>query len=125
MVLQGMPDTSRDIIELIERRRIALCSMRRKTAAVRLGDVIKEMVDLQFSPRQAAVSAVRKLWKWLLPKGLGEHCQIASLDNGVLTVNVDSSAYLYELQLSSAELLKQLQQQCPRASVAKIRFVLV
>jgi hypothetical protein len=119
-----MKDIAQDSIESVERRMAIMRSLRRKKDAVRLGEVIKEMVDSQISPRQENFTAVDKLWKELLPQGILEHCRIASLASGKMTVNVDSSAYMYELQLAGSELLKQLQQHCPRAGVAKIRFVL-
>jgi hypothetical protein len=38
-------------------------------------------------------------------------------------VQVDSPSYVYELQLCSSELLNELQQQCPKARLTRIKFV--
>ncbi|MHC4494517.1 MAG: hypothetical protein ACYSYM_01700 [Planctomycetota bacterium] len=37
-------------------------------------------------------------------------------------MRVDSSSYMYELQLCSSELLEELQQQCPKARLTRIKF---
>jgi len=93
---------------------------RRRRQAVRLGEVLKEMMDRRIQPQQEDFSAVDKVWGELLPPQLLEHCRITGFCGGKLTVAADSPAYMYEMQLVSSELLKQLR----RASVEKIRVIL-
>ena len=80
-------------------------------------------MDDQISPRQAQFSEVAEIWNRLLPAELCGHCEIIDISGGQLKVQVDSPSYMYELQLCSSELLKELQQQCPRVRLAKIKFV--
>lgn len=91
---------------------------------VRLADALSELVENRVSPRQARFSAVAKLWNRLLPAELRQHCEITDISNGQLKVRVDSSSYMYELQLCSSELLGELQQQCPQVRLTKIKFAI-
>jgi len=91
--------------------------------AVRLGDVAKELMENRISPQQARFGSISELWSQLLPDELRRHCKIAGISGGQLKVLVDLPAYMYELQLCSSELLSELQRQCPRAHIKKIKFV--
>ncbi len=91
--------------------------------AVRLGDVTRELMDNRISPVAARFGPIAELWSQLLPDELRRHCKIAGISGGQLKVLVDLPAYRYELQLCSSELLSELQQQCPRAHIKKIKFV--
>ena len=91
---------------------------------VRLGDTINQLMEDRISPQQARFSLVAELWSQLLPAGLRQHCKIADISTGQLKVLVDLPPYMHELRLCSSELLKELQQQCPRAQIRKIKLVL-
>jgi hypothetical protein len=91
--------------------------------AVRLGDVARELMDNRISPQQARFGPIAELWSRLLPDELRRHCKIAGIYGGQLKVLVDLPVYKYELQLCASELLSELQQQCPRAHIKKINFV--
>ena len=97
--------------------------VRKSDRTVRLGDAVQQFLAEQVSPRQARFGAVAELWSQLLPAELCRHCEIVDISGGQLKVRVDSPAYKYELQLCSSELLEELQQQCPRARLTKIKFV--
>jgi predicted nucleic acid-binding Zn ribbon protein len=98
---------------------------RSKKGAVRLGDVISELMDNQISQRQAELRSVEKLWISVLPTEMSQHCKIAGISSGKLLVQVDSPSYMYELQLVSCELLKELRRQHPRVPVEKIKLALI
>lgn len=102
----------------VEGRRV-----RKPDRTVRLGDVVQQFVTKWVSPRQARFGAVAELWSQLLPAELCRHCEIVDISGGQLKVRVDSPAYKYELQLCSSELLEELQQQCPKARLTEIKFV--
>ncbi|MHC4655630.1 MAG: DciA family protein [Planctomycetota bacterium] len=91
--------------------------------AVRLGDVTRELMENRISPQQAKFAPIAELWNQLLPDELRRHCKIGGISGGQLKVLVDLPVYMYELQLCSTELLSELQQQCPRAHIKKIKFV--
>jgi predicted nucleic acid-binding Zn ribbon protein len=90
--------------------------------AVKLGAVAKELIENRISPQQARFGSIPEIWNQLLPDELRRHCKIENISGGQLKVLVDLPAYKYELQLCSSELLRELQQQCPRAHIKKIKF---
>ena len=106
------------LCKIVEGRRV-----RKADRTVRLGDTVQRFMAEQVSPRQARFGAVAELWGQLLPAELYRHCEIADISGGQLKVRVDSPAYKYELQLCSSELLEELQQQCPKARLTEIKFV--
>ena len=90
----------------------------------KVGDLAQMFVNKWVSPRQARFGAILEVWSRLIPAELSKHCEIVDVDSGKLKVSVDSPSYKYELQLCSSELLKELQQQCPRARLTEIKFVI-
>ena len=96
---------------------------RKPYSAAGLGQVAQQLLDRQISPRQAVFSEVAETWSEMLPAELGRHCEIVDISAGLLKVQVDSPSYMYELQLCSSELLDELRQECPRARLTKIKFV--
>ena len=97
--------------------------VRKSDKTVRLGDAAEQFLIEQVSPKQARFGAVAELWNQLLPEELCRHCEIVDISGGWLKIKVDSPAYKYELQLCSSELLKELQQQCPKVRLTEIKFV--
>jgi len=69
-----------------------------------LKDVIKDIEGKQFSP----TNDVFRLFKKNLASRERRHAQCSALRNGILTVNVDSSVWLYQLNLKKEGLLKKL-----------------
>ncbi len=91
--------------------------------AANLGQVAQQLLDKRVSPQQARFSQIIEVWDRLLPAGLYGHCEIVDISGGQLEVQVDSPSYKYELQLCSSELLDELQRQCPRVRLTKIKLV--
>lgn len=91
--------------------------------AVRLGEIARQVMSDRITPQQARFGGVADAWSEVVPQGLYEHCEIVDLTGGELKVKVDSSAYMYELQLCGSELLEELRRQCPRARLKEIKFV--
>jgi predicted nucleic acid-binding Zn ribbon protein len=92
-------------------------------SATSLGQVAQQLMEERISPLQARFSEVAEVWNELLPAELGGHCEIIDISGGQLTIQADSHSYVYELQLCSSELLQELQRQCPKVRLSKIRFV--
>jgi len=96
---------------------------KRPNRTFRLGQVAEQIMAERISPRRERFSRAAEVWEQVLPAGLCRHCEIADISGGNLVVQVDSPVYMYELQLCSSELLNELQRQCPRLRVTKIKFV--
>ena len=93
--------------------------------AANLGQVAQQLLDEQISPQQARFSQIAEVWNRLLPAELCGHCEIIDISGSQLEVQVDSPSYKYELQLCSSELLEELQRQCPRVRLTKIKLIVV
>jgi len=90
----------------------------------RLGEVVGQLMDSRILPRQARFGMVAELWGRLLPVELRRHCEVADISGGQLKVRVDSPAYASELRLCCPRLLEELQRQCPRVKIKRVKFIL-
>jgi hypothetical protein len=95
---------------------------RRANGAVGLGVVLDEFMKNQVSQRQGRFSLISEAWGRILPNELCRHCRIVDVSGGRIKVSVDSPSYVYELQLSSSELLEELERRCPAARIKEIKF---
>jgi predicted nucleic acid-binding Zn ribbon protein len=93
-------------------------------SAVSLGDVLSELIENQIAPQQSRFGLLAEAWSQLLPAELCRHCRIVDISNGRLKVLADSPSYMYELQLLSCELLKELARRCPRARIKEIKLAI-
>jgi predicted nucleic acid-binding Zn ribbon protein len=96
----------------------------RANNTVSLGDLLNELIEKQVSPRQTRFGLIAEAWDQLLPTELCQHCRIVDISGGRLKVLADSPSYMYQLQLCSSELLKELARCCPRARIKEIRFAI-
>jgi predicted nucleic acid-binding Zn ribbon protein len=76
------------------------------------------------SQRYEAANQIYLLWAQLLPPELAQHCRVVDLSGGLLTVEADSPSYMYELRISSHQLVGYLRQGCPAAKVRAIKITL-
>jgi hypothetical protein len=92
-----------------------------------LADALAEVMEAPregLSRRYEAASRLCLLWAHLLPSELVQHCRIIDLSAGTLTVEADSPSYMYELRISSHQLIQYLRQGCPSAKVRDIKIIL-
>ena len=68
-------------------------------------------------------TTVVDIWQEVLPAGFYEHCSLASISGGVMSLYVDPGPYMHELRLISGELLGHIQERCPQAGIRKISLV--
>ena len=90
---------------------------------VGIGQIAEQFMAGHVKPRQTKYGDIVDVWEQVLPDELTSHCEIVNISGGQLTVKVDSPSYKYELHLCSSEILKELQKECPRARLTKIKFV--
>jgi predicted nucleic acid-binding Zn ribbon protein len=106
------------------RRAVKWRATRRASSTVGLGDALNEFMTSRVSPRQGRFSLIAEAWDQMLPSELCRHCRIVDVSGGRLKVAVDSPSYMYELQLSSSELLEELERRCPGARIEEIKFAI-
>jgi hypothetical protein len=74
--------------------------------------------------RYETASKLNVLWVQLLPPALAQHCRMTDFSQGLLTVEADSPSFLYEMRISSQQLIQFLRQGCPSAKVRAIKVIL-
>jgi len=76
------------------------------------------------SQRYEAASRLSEVWSQLLPPEMVRHCRVVDLSAGQLTVEADSPSYMYELRISSHQLVEHLRRECPEAKLRAIKITL-
>lgn len=96
---------------------------RQSRGAIRLGEVVQQVMAERISPMQSRFGAVAEAWGETVPGELGRHCEIVEVAGGQLNVRVDAPAYAYELQLCRTEIVEELKRRCPEARIKRIKVV--
>lgn len=94
----------------------------KKPNAARLGELVNMIMETKITPCRTRIDPVAEAWSHIVPPGLRSHCCIQEIKGSTLKVNVDSSTYLYELQLCAQALLQELQSQVPQAGLRYIKL---
>lgn len=85
----------------------------------KLGEVIFSYLGGNYRKLEANAGVV-DVWREILPERFYDHCELTSIERGVLRLEVDPGSYMHELQVSKGVLLEQLQQRCPRAGIRRL-----
>ena len=96
---------------------------KRYDRTVMIGSAAEQFITAQVIPRQKKYGDIIEVWEQILPDELNRHCEIVDVSGGQLKVKVDSPSHRYELHLCSSEILKELQKECPRARLTKIKLI--
>ena len=112
-------------MEEIERIEKAVKGRQRKRydRFVSIGQAAEQFIAGQVKPQQKKYGNVVEVWEQVLPEELNRHCEIVGISGGSLSVQVDSPSHKYELHLCSREILKELQKECPKARLTKIKLI--
>jgi predicted nucleic acid-binding Zn ribbon protein len=94
-----------------------------RRTATPLGELVKDLMERRICPQQNKYESVARVLDGLLPTELRQHCRLEGISGGQVKVTADSPSYMQELRLCSSELLKELQQRCPKARIKNIRYV--
>ena len=112
-------------MEEIERIEQAVKGRQRKRydRFVGIGQAVEQFISKQVAPQQKKYGDVVEVWEQVLPPELSKHCEIVDISGGSLSVKVNSPSHKYELHLCSPAILKELQKECPRARLTKIKLL--
>jgi predicted nucleic acid-binding Zn ribbon protein len=87
-----------------------------------IGDLIPQIIaKMGLTQRVKEAEAIRD-WKGVVGEVIAKHCKPVALEKGYLTVNVDSSPWLNELQRFSKPLILQKLQDKLGKSIRDIKF---
>lgn len=88
-----------------------------------IGDVLDGMTRTLGWTSPLARGELLTSWPELVGADVAAHCEPAGIDEGVLTVQCDSTAWATQLRLMRSEVLTTILQRYPDAEVSSIRFV--
>jgi hypothetical protein len=92
-------------------------------APARLGTLLDDYIRDEVSPKYRQFSSVEQAWRQVVPDELAAHCWCDGISSGQLKIVIDSPAYMYKLQMISAELIEKLGQICRRPRIRTLKFV--
>ena len=100
---------------------LILAQARGRSSAASLEDIVKAVFANIESGKSLTKEDVQERWKDVSGNAV-KHTRPVSLRKGVLTVAVDSSAWMQEMALRKRELLKQLKRAFGKDKISGIHF---
>ena len=88
-----------------------------------IGDVIEGMAESFGWTSPLARGELLTSWPELVGSDVAAHCEPAGIDDGVLTVQCDSTAWATQLRIMRADILTTILRRYPDAQVSSIRFI--
>ena len=91
-----------------------------KPTTERLGAVADNYLKLNertFRKNSEIVDA----WEQIVPRQLHEHSRLSKISGGCVYIEVETGAYMHEMQLISTELLENIKARCPYSTIKKIK----
>jgi predicted nucleic acid-binding Zn ribbon protein len=75
-------------------------------------DIIPQVIENLSGKRPNSARNIHEVWKIVVKEG-AQHSTVTDFKKGVLRINVDSSAWLYQLNMHKAAFLKGLKSELP------------
>lgn len=88
-----------------------------------IGDVLEGMTRSLGWTSPLARGELLTSWPELVGADVAAHCEPAGIDEGVLTVQCDSTAWATQLRIMRADILTTILRRYPEAQVTSIRFI--
>ena len=63
------------------------------------------------------------LWNKMMNNQLRRHCKLSKIQGGVVEIGVEPGAYMHEMQMCKADVLKYIQENCPASAIRMIRLI--
>ena len=87
-----------------------------------IGDIVKTVFARIESEKTFTREDIETQWKTLAGNAAAKHTRPAALRKGILTVFVDSSAWIQQMTLQKRKLLKQLKRSFGKDKILGIHF---
>ena len=94
----------------------------KKRVVVPIGDIVKTVFARIESEKTLSREDVEERWKAIAGVSASRHTRPASLRKGVLTVFVDSSGWMQEVNMRKRKILKQLKSIFGKDRISAIHF---
>jgi hypothetical protein len=85
-------------------------------------DILPQVIGNLSSGKPEIQTRINKLWIKLLEPKLVRHAKPAGFDKGTLTINVDSPAWLFQLNFKRQQILSALQKEFKDLAAIKFRI---
>lgn len=98
--------------------------MKRRRKVSHISNTVKEIFENieQQSTSGKTGQDIVAVWSKAAGEAASAHSQPTALQNKTLVINVDSSAWIYQLRLKERDLLKKINTLLEKEAVQKIRF---
>ncbi len=85
-------------------------------------DIIPQVIE-QLSLRQPdSQMKIQRLWQNIIDERMFSHSTLENFTQGVLTICVDSSAWLFQMNLNKRRILERLQEEMPEVKNIKFKI---
>ena len=91
---------------------------------VQIGTILQEFMQNTVDQKARQYQQVSRLWEKFVPESLAEHCRVAEIENGIVHIEVDSPAAVFELRMDAKRILTQIQKTCPALRIKRLKFVI-
>lgn len=85
-------------------------------------DIVTKVIEGIAEKKNGPDDKVERIWQGLLNKKEGRHTKLIGIHNGVLSIRVDSPAWLYHMKIRQSKILERLKEEI--ADIRDIRFKL-
>ena len=79
-------------------------------------DIVSQVIANISSGKPGVQSKIQRVWQNLCDKKTAQHTAIAGLQKGSLVINVDSPAWLFQMNLQKRKILEKLKEEIPELS---------
>ena len=94
----------------------------RKSKPSPIGEIVQSVFARIEKEKAFSKEGVDSLWKDLVGEAAFRHSRPATLRNKVLTVRVDSSAWMHELSIQKRKILKDLKREFGKDKLLDVHF---
>jgi predicted nucleic acid-binding Zn ribbon protein len=96
--------------------------IKKKVQPIAIGEIVKQVFTQIESEKTLSKEFIETCWKQSAGEAGFRHSQPTELKKGVLTVRVDSSAWMQELSMQKRQILKGLQRSLGKDRITGINF---
>lgn len=83
-------------------------------------DIIVKVIGNMAAQKGGDFSDITRVWPTVIEKKALAHTKVVGTKDGIVLINVDSSAWLYQLNINRTKILKKLQSDI--SDIKNIRF---
>ncbi len=94
----------------------------RRATPLPIGEILKSVVENLNQRKDQGIARIGSSWPKIAGTKFARHSRPAGFKKGLLIINVDESAWLYQMNLQRERLLKNLQARLEEENIQTIKF---